>query len=244
MSLLDTLWPFAKGFLSYPCYYKTESDFFLLSGDQKAVHQESQGEKIAQSQFLAHGHPGSRDDLALLVPAVLRRQEHRHVHDVRPRESGGLHVELLLLRRVRGEPEEREQRERDDNLTSVSLSDTTRWFCLVLSKFAGESSCRVSEGVAKRIAMAILIPIYLTLNQWVCHFFFPRQNFRSLQCNSDTKDSSRTYMYILYNRLRVNHDPSVIRSTYREHFTLSFIFRDVSSRWEREREEERKAILD
>lgn len=135
------------------------------AGDQKAVHQESQGEKIAQSQFLAHGHPGSRDDLALLVPAVLRRQEHRHVHDVRPRESGGLHVELLLLRRVRGEPEEREQRERDDNLTSVSLSDTTRWFCLVLSKFAGESSCRVSEGVAKRIAMAILIPIYLTLNQ-------------------------------------------------------------------------------
>lgn len=61
-----------------------------------------------------------------MVPAVPGRQKYRHVHDVRGREPGGLHVELLLLRRVRREPEEREQGERDDNLTSVPLGNTNR----------------------------------------------------------------------------------------------------------------------
>lgn len=72
-----------------------------------------------------------------MVSAILRCQEHRHVHDVHCRESGRLHIELLLLRRVRGEPEEREQRERDDNLTSVSLSDMYRSFIYLAIKFAG-----------------------------------------------------------------------------------------------------------
>lgn len=117
-------------------------------GDQEAVHQEPQGQKVAQSQLLAHGHARPRDDLALVVLAVLRRQEHRHVYDVRGRELGGLHVELLLLRRVRGEPEEREQGERDDNLTSVSLGSLARSFVRLAIEIAAIDSGRARRNRA------------------------------------------------------------------------------------------------
>lgn len=89
-----------------------------------------------------------------MVPAVLRHQEYRHLYDVRRREPGGLHVELLLLRRVRGEPEEREQRERDDNLTSVLISDTYRSLVCLAIKFAGNRM--PSKRVAKNRGCTIL----------------------------------------------------------------------------------------
>ena len=86
-------------------------------GHQETVDEEPQGEKVGKLDLLALGHTGPRDNLFVVVPAVSGHQKHRHVYDVRGRELGGLRLYVLLLRRVRGESEEREYRERDDHLT-------------------------------------------------------------------------------------------------------------------------------
>lgn len=95
-------------------------------GYQETVDAESQGEEVS-ADLVALPGPGNGDRVVLLVTSVSRREEHRHLHDLRGRrDPGGLRLQLLLLRRVRGEPEEREQRERDDHVMSTTVLVTEK----------------------------------------------------------------------------------------------------------------------
>ncbi|XP_076246475.1 uncharacterized protein LOC143186653 [Calliopsis andreniformis] len=96
-------------------------------GHQEAVDEEPQSEKVTKLDLLALGHTRPRDNLSVVVYAVSGHEKHRHVHDVCRREFRGLRLDVLLLRRVRGEPEEREHGERNDNLTDAA----TQWTFVV-----------------------------------------------------------------------------------------------------------------
>lgn len=100
-------------------------------GNQETVHQKPKDQKVVQSNLLAYDHSRLRDNFALMVVAFLRCQEHWHIYDGCGRESRGLYVKMqLLLWRVWGEPKERKQRKRNDNLTFMPLNNAHSFLIL------------------------------------------------------------------------------------------------------------------
>ena len=90
------------------CHRKISCLLVNFAGHQETVDEKPQGEKVTELDVLAFERAGVGDGVALVVTAVAGREEHRHVHDVRCRQLRGRRLHVLLLRRVRGEPAERE----------------------------------------------------------------------------------------------------------------------------------------